>query len=72
MRKVLQDLDFASIVGLDLNTNELIAFSLNTKSIFRRKGEKIFSAGDRDDKFYLIVRGKVAFSVPRGDRPREM
>jgi len=32
--------------------------------IFRKKGEKLFTAGDKDQKFYVILRGKVAFTIP--------
>ena len=32
---------------------------------FRKKGETICIAGTKDDNFCIILRGKVALSVPR-------
>jgi CRP-like cAMP-binding protein len=47
--------------------NEMTELCKEFKYGFRRKGEKICSCGDKDDKLYLLLRGKVAFSVVRQD-----
>jgi hypothetical protein len=32
---------------------------------YKNKGDKICSVGDRDNKFYIILRGKVALEIPK-------
>lgn len=39
---------------------------------FKKKGQKICTAGDKDDTLYLILRGKIALGVPRKDFPSKI
>ena len=37
------------------------------KYAYRKKGEKLLTAGLKDDRMYFIIRGKVNLSIPRDD-----
>lgn len=37
------------------------------KYAYRKKGEKLLTAGLKDDRMYFIIRGKVNLAIPRDD-----
>lgn len=65
MRKLLKDINFYNIIGYELVNNEKFELCKGFEHVFMKKGHKVCSAGDKDDKFYIVLRGKVAFSIPR-------
>lgn len=62
----MKDLEFFKIFKSgDLTINEMTELCKEFKYVFRKKGDKICTCGDKDDTLYLVVRGKVVFGVPR-------
>jgi hypothetical protein len=59
MRGLLKDIDFKSILNQDLVPSEIYELCRNIKHSFRKKGETICVHGIKDDKFFIILRGKV-------------
>ena len=68
MRQLLRDLDLlAKItrqVGADLTTQEEFELATRFKHVFLRKGDKLCHAGQKDDKLYVLLRGKLQLSIP--------
>lgn len=72
VRSLLRDIDFHNNIMTwgELSPQEEFELTRSTQHIFRKKGEQLFSAGQKDDKFYIVLRGKVAFTVPRSQAPQ--
>lgn len=65
VRKWLADFDFCKKIGKELNLNELKELSKDIRYCFRKKGQKLLSAGLQDDRMYFILRGKVKLFLPQ-------
>ncbi len=59
MRGLFKDIDFKSILNQDLVPGEIYELCRHVRHCFRKKGEKICMQGIKDDKFFIILRGKV-------------
>lgn len=70
-----QDKDVAQLVPLlkelkffkerrPMNADELLEIAYNGHYEFHEPGEVVYSQGDRGDRFYIVLRGKVQVSIP--------
>lgn len=39
----------------------------HTKTVLYKKGDIIYSAGDTDNNFYFVIRGKVSIKTPNNN-----
>jgi hypothetical protein len=60
--KILTSIDFSKKVGHKLNSSELGELCKLLKYCFRKKGDKVCTAGEADGRFYILLRGKVMLS----------
>ena len=59
LRKILTNIDIQGKIKCKLNNNELIELCRDMQYCFRKKGDLICAEGERDDRMYLILRGRV-------------
>src|SRR5947207_342601 len=64
--------DLQSIAFPKFDENQFAAFAQCT--VMKRRhfhdGEELFSAGERDSRFYIIISGKVEIVDESGDQPK--
>ena len=66
--KIFKEIDFYNFAKLhELTVSELSELNKCVNYGYRKKGEKICTAGHKDDSLFIILLGKVALSVPRQD-----
>jgi hypothetical protein len=65
LRKILTNIDLPGKIKCKLNTAELVELCRDVKYCFRRKGDRVCTEGEKDDRMYLILRGRAQLSVSR-------
>ena len=65
LRKILTNIDIQGKIKCRLNTAELVELCRDVKYCFRKKGDRVCTEGEKDDRMYLILRGRVHLSVSR-------
>lgn len=66
--KMFKEIDFYNFAKLhELTVSEMSELNKCVTYGFRKKGEKICTAGIKDESLFIILLGKVALSVPRHD-----
>ena len=59
LRKILLNIDLPGKIKCKLNTAELVELCRDVRYCFRKKGDRVCSEGEKDDRMYLILRGRV-------------
>jgi hypothetical protein len=65
LRKILTNIDIQGKIKCKLTTSELFELCRDVKYCFRKKGDLVCTEGEKDDRLYIILRGKVHLSVQR-------
>jgi len=63
LHQILKEVELPKKIPYKLNREETTDLCREMKHIFMRKGDKICSAGDHDNRFYIILRGKVLLTI---------
>ena len=65
MRKVFHSMDIKRYLSVKFTQAEMFEFTKSIRYCFRKKGDKVCTAGEKDNRLYFILRGKVRMSLPK-------
>ena len=65
MRKVFNSMDIKKYLNVKFTQAEMFELSKSIRYCFRKKGDKVCTAGEKDNRLYFILRGKVKMSLPK-------